>query len=55
MSVELLPGSRDDLSLYAYSGGGGKLPPDVSSVVACEASHNAGGGKTEKKIGRAHV
>ncbi len=48
MIIELEPGSRDDLSLYAYSGGGGKLPPDVSSVVTCEASNATGRNKSEK-------
>ena len=32
-------GSSVDVSLYAYTGGGGKLPPHVSSVVSCEASY----------------
>ena len=48
MTIELAPGSRDDLSLYAYSGGGGALPPAVSSVVSCEASHATGKNKKEK-------
>jgi len=48
MTIELAPGANDDLSLYAYSGGGGALPPSVSSVVSCEASNNTGRNKAEK-------
>jgi hypothetical protein len=39
MDIELLPGSRDDLTLYAYSGSNPYLPPKVRRAVSCEASY----------------
>ncbi|MEM6878766.1 MAG: hypothetical protein AAF544_09425 [Bacteroidota bacterium] len=38
MIIRLIPdNSRDEISLYAYSGGGGALPPELASCVSCEA------------------
>ncbi|MEM8585346.1 MAG: hypothetical protein AAGF87_13790 [Bacteroidota bacterium] len=38
MTIRLIPDNpRDEMSLYAYSGGGGALPPELASCVSCEA------------------
>ena len=43
MQIEMQPAADVDLNLYAYQGGGQiQLPPDVTSVVSCEASYNFG-------------
>ncbi len=38
MIIRLIPKDKDaNMSLYAYSGGHGALPPDLPSCVSCEA------------------
>lgn len=38
MIIRLIPDDLEvEMSLYAYSGGGGALPPELSSCVSCEA------------------
>ena len=38
MLIRVVPENREEeMSLYAYSGGGGALPPELPSCVSCEA------------------
>ncbi len=48
-------GKKTDISLYAYSGGGGKLPPHVKSVVSCEASYGTNSRKKPHNPGKSET
>lgn len=38
MVIRLIPkDKKENFSLYAYSGGGGAVPPNLHSCVSCEA------------------